>query len=586
MDSDSRWVTASGPRLAGDRQEASDELLVGSGKPPPAQTGPSTTLSPPHHASPHMKKIIWATLGSSAFFIFLSWLRHGGARLFPEVSAPRAPRSNSAAFTDWVQVWQTAHGIGKLQRLPDLEFESDFYTSGPVVSVFADIGDQEILGFGGAFTEASAVVFKRLSPKLQEEFLELYFGQDGLGFSLGRVHINSCDFSEASYNFDEEWNDYNLSFFDEGVVHDTEALIPFIRRAGDTLAKSGKKLRLLASPWSPPPWMKANSRMTGSVNYPGGGLLRQARTPWAKYISKWITAYAVHSIPIWAITVQNEPGFNAPWEACTFTAKEEATFLGEFLGPILQSEHPEVAIFVHDHNKDAIKRYAQASYRHPSARQYVTGVAFHWYSGDQFENVAAVHREFPEAVLLATEATYEKGRWLTGSAGPSDHWSFGEGYAHDIIGDLNAGAGGWIDWNLLVDSQGGPNHVHNYCDAAVVSGELTQALHVHPQYYFLGHFSKFMPPGSTRVSSEVHGSRSYKGPPRTYGICTEEDGLQATAVLRPDRRLAVVILNCGDDTIRFKLQALGKAVKATVPPHAIQTYLFPALPEAPDLSHE
>jgi len=317
--------------------------------------------------------------------------------------------------------------------------------------------------------------------------------------------------------------------------------------------------------------MKTNGQMDHSSK---PCLRKEVHRTWAKYMSRWITAVQRKRVPIWAITVQNEPGNNATWEGCLMTPQEEAEFLGTHLGPVLQEEHPNVLVFAYDHNKDHVYWWANVTYSHPLASKYVDGIAFHWYSGDSFDDIKRIHKEIPQALLLASEATYERWRWHKGSSVATGDWSFGEGYAHDIIGDLNAGSIGWIDWNLLLDETGGPNHVNNVCDAAMIADMQKGELYFHPQYYFIGHFSKFIPPGSVHLQTNVFPAYSYRGQQRNYGICTWEDGLQVTSFLRPDGFIATVVLNCGDVPIKFKLRAGHRAAEASIPAHAIQTYLF------------
>jgi len=471
-------------------------------------------------------------------------------------------------------------------------FVPDFAFDGPEVLLGEETvsnADTAIVGFGGAFTESAALVLQRLSPELRARVLEGYFGPDGLGYTLGRVHINSCDFSTENYAFDNVDGDLNLTYFDTNVTRDTKALIPFILSAQDALRSQGKVLQLFATPWSPPAWMKTNLQMDHS----GKPCLRSGmEATWAMYFAKWVSAYKEHGIPLWAITVQNEPENNATWEGCVFTAEEATDFLATHLGPTMRALHPEVRIFAYDHNKDHVYEWAKATYSNPLAAQYVTGIAFHWYSGDSFDAVRHVHAEFPQAVLLPSEATYERWKWHAGASLETGEWSFGEGYAHDIIGDLNAGAVGWTDWNLLLDEKGGPNHVDNVCDAPMMANFSRGELYFHPQYYFIGHFSKFILPGSLRLRSTVWGTSRYRGRSayacwgadgkklpdsstcRGYGVCTEEDGLEVTSFLRPDGLVAAVVLNCGGSAITFKLRESARAAEVIIPPHAIQTYLI------------
>jgi len=470
------------------------------------------------------------------------------------------------------QLWQTVRQYGHpLEQQEDALFVADFDFVGPVVDVARQDVGQTLEGFGGAFTEASATTFFKLSEELQQKTIDGYFGPEGLGYTLGRVHINSCDFAKGSYSFDEWEDDWELKHFDFSVKRDAEALIPFIRRAQDALAARGGGLRLLATPWSPPAWMKNNAEMDHSLQ---PCLRAEAPDPWARYMSKWITAYKASGVPIWALTVQNEPENDAAWEACLMTPEDEADFLGYHLGPAIREEHPEVLIFVYDHNKDNLYRWAKAIYSHPTAAQHTAGVAFHWYAGDRFDEVARVHTDFPQAMLLASEATYERYRWRVGTALESGEWAFGEGYAHDIIGDLNAGAVGWIDWNLLLDQTGGPNHANNVCDAAVVADVTEGTLFQHPQYHYIGHFSKYIPAGSQHLRTKVAPASAYTGNVREYGTCTGQDGLEAVSFLRPDGLIAIVVLNCGDHIIGFKLREDARASLARIPPHAIQTYLL------------
>jgi len=501
----------------------------------------------------------------------------GDARDVPVAGISTTPGiglMTAATPKEWTtaKMWQTARDGGYWNQQADVQFVPDFNFLGPVVDISRETG-QTIAGFGGAFTEAAALVFSRLPPKEQNKFIAGYFGPDSLGYTLGRVHINSCDFAAKSYAFDDVADDFNLTHFDDAVSHDTKALIPLIVLAQDALKSQGKRLRLLATPWSPPAWMKSNGMMDHSVR---PCWHKNMQPTWANYITRWITAYKNHDVPIWAITVQNEPENDAVWESCLLTPEEEAGFLGTYLGPALKEAHPEVLVFAYDHNKNNIYQWANVLYSNPNAARHINGIAFHWYSGDGFEALQQVHQSFPQAELLATEATYERRRWQAATTIQTGEWSFGEGYAHDIVGDLNAGSTGWIDWNLLLDQNGGPNHANNACDAAAVADIRKGELFYHPQYYFIGHFSKYIVPGSKHLRTAVRPLRSYQGIVRDYGTCTDDDGLQVASFLRPDGYIVVVALNCGDNIIGFKLRDGPRAALANIPPHAIQTYLLPS----------
>eukprot|EP00929_Paragymnodinium_shiwhaense_P002465 TRINITY_DN102725_c0_g1_i1.p1 TRINITY_DN102725_c0_g1~~TRINITY_DN102725_c0_g1_i1.p1 ORF type:complete len:515 (+),score=85.23 TRINITY_DN102725_c0_g1_i1:99-1643(+) len=475
-----------------------------------------------------------------------------------------------------LSLFQSAKDTGdRLAKLEDVPLGPDGFEMPVVVDISSTETDQEITGFGGAFTEASAVVFQSMSEENQAEFIEKYFDPDsGIGYTVGRVHINSCDFSPSpsQWSEDDVAGDFDLVHFDTNLTHDSQAMIPLIRKGMAKIEAAGRKLKLFASPWSPPAWMKTNGQMDN--NGKEGKLKDDSKAAWAKYFAKWIQAYKDHGVPLWAVTPQNEPENAASWEACQYSDQEEADWIGDYLGPTLREAHPEVLIFPFDHNKDDVDKWADTMFNHEKASQYVSGIAFHWYTGDYFDKVGKIHAQWPNMTLLPTEATWEKYRWSPGVTPETGDWKMGEGYGHDIMGDLNNGAVGWTDWNLLLDTTGGPNHVGNNCDAPMFADAEKKALYLHPQYYYIGHFSKYLVPGSKRLKSSVSGSRSYSGKSRGYGVCTEEDGLQATAFQRPDNVIAIVVQNCADSPVDFKIKDIGRAAKATIPAHAIQTYLL------------
>jgi O-glycosyl hydrolase len=372
---------------------------------------------------------------------------------------------------------------------------------------------QEIIGFGGAFTEASAYNFFKLPSLLQKKVIELYFGEDGINFSLGRIHINSCDFSLESYSFDDFENDYSLKHFDDNVTHDTLEIIPFIREA---MLASSLKIRLVASPWSPPAWMKVPSPDTGKSSMLGSetpnGLRNEHRVKyaWAKYISRFVSAYKGKGVDIWAVTPQNEPEFPAPWEACSYNASFESQFINSFFGPIMKTDHPDVKILAFDHNKDHLEAWAKEILG-KDKHGYVDGMAFHWYGGMDrmtdgtfgYEAVRATYEFAPNKLLLNTEGCSCPGIWL-------NNWLRAERLGHDILYDLMNYAQGWIDWNLLLDDAGGPNHLGNVCDASLLAMDEHTRLHVQPKYYYFAHFSKFILPGSRRVANSAIGDFKFE----------------------------------------------------------------------------
>lgn len=428
---------------------------------------------------------------------------------------------------------------------------------------------QEILGFGGAFTEAAAYMFSQMSEENKNAIIRAYFGDksdatgstlidgtsgdavqlDSIKYSVGRVPVHSCDFSLESYSFDDNDGDFNLTSFN--ISRNYEWLIPMLKQS---LAASDMEIRLFASPWSPPAWMKSNGQMTGS-DLPclkGGDEYLES---WALYLSKFITAHENEGIPFWGMTVQNEPEFDAPWEACTYTPEEERDFIINQLGPRMKADHPDLQIMIYDHNKDDIVTWAETILSDPEAASYVAGTAFHWYSGFQFENLETTHEMFPDKFLLASEATNCPGVAL-------GDWSRGEVYGFDIIGDLNSWSAGWVDWNLVLDMEGGPNHLQNYCDAAFVVDVEDQIVYVQPMFYYLGQLSKFVPPGSIRIETNLSD--------------TLDDSIAAASFLTPNKEIVVVAMNQNDEDVEIVLTDSVKEVAASyqIPAHGITTFVY------------
>ena len=330
---------------------------------------------------------------------------------------------------------------------------------------------QSILGIGGALTDASAETFYKLPANRRREFLKAYFdAQDGIGYSLGRTHIHSCDFSSESYTYVED-GDTQLDTFN--ISHDLKYRVLFIK---EVLSAVGTNhFTLFASPWSPPGWMKDNGDMLH-----GGRLKPEYDATWARYCCKFIRAYEQEGIPIWGMTVQNEPLAVQPWESCVFSAGEERDFVKNYLGPALRSAGlKDKRIIVWDHNRGLMYDYASTILDDPAAAKYVWGVGYHWYVGDHFENVKRVKEAYPKTHLLFTE----------GCNGPFDSaklndWQWGELYGRSMINDFNNGAEGWTDWNVLLDENGGPNHVQNFCFAPIHADTKTGNL-VYMNSYFL-----------------------------------------------------------------------------------------------------
>ncbi|HUI31647.1 MAG TPA: glycoside hydrolase family 30 protein [Candidatus Acidoferrales bacterium] len=397
---------------------------------------------------------------------------------------------------------------------------------------------QTIEGFGGAFTDAAALVFARLPKESQEKFVRACFDPDsGNAYNLCRTTINSCDYSDEMYTYDDVKGDGNLEHFT--IAHELKYRIPLIKEAMKIARGS---LRLFASPWSPPAWMKTNDNMLY-----GGKLKSEYYQTWADYFVKYIKEYQKEGIPIWGVTVQNEPMAVQVWESCIYTAEEEKDFVRDNLGPAFDNNGlGNVKIMVWDHNRGIMYQRSQAAYEDPKASRYIWGTAFHWYVGGHFDNVRVVHDAFPDKQILFTEA----------SVGGSWHDAYK--LAENVINDLNNWAVGWVTWNLLLDQDGGPRHAGGLEGANIVTADLlTGDVIFNPAYYVFGHFSRFIKPGAKRIA------------------CTSnDDNLKATAFINTDGKIVTVIYNQNDCAEMFQLWVSGKVLKGRIPPNGVVSIIL------------
>lgn len=418
----------------------------------------------------------------------------------------------------------------------------------PAIFVDPNKKFQTFEGIGGALTDASAEVFAKLSKNKQQELLEQYYDvKKGIGFSLARTNIHSCDFSSDSYTYVKE-NDTELKSF--SIAHDQQFRIPLIKQA---IAAAGGKLPLFVSPWSPPGWMKDNKDMLH-----GGKLLPTYYQSWANYYIKFIKTYQEIGIPIWALSVQNEPMAKQTWESCNYTAEEETNFIKNYLGPTLvKSGLGDKKLIAWDHNRDLLYQRASAVLNDPAAAKYVWGIGFHWYEswtggGNIYDNVRRVYEAFPNTHLMFTEGCVEKF-----DISRIKEWRYGEMYGRSMINDFNNGTVAWTDWNILLDEKGGPNHVGNFCFAPVHADTKTGELTYLNSFYYMGHFSKFIRPGAKRIISSA--SRGQ---------------FLTTAFQNTNGSIVVVVMNASDDTIPYHMSIGNKAVAVNSLPHSIQTLVI------------
>ncbi|MDD2797767.1 MAG: glycoside hydrolase family 30 protein [Bacteroidales bacterium] len=450
-----------------------------------------------------------------------------------------------------IAVYTTAENTNsKLTLTETVSFKPVVQPLETEVSVFVNPKKtfQTVVGIGGAITDASAEVFAKLPKEKQQEFLEAYYSKTkGIGYTLARTTIHSSDFSSGSYTYVAE-GDKTLSTF--SVSHDKQFRIPLIKQA---MEKAGAPFVLYASPWSPPAFMKSNNNMLR-----GGKLLPEFYQSWANYYTKFVKSYQKEGILMWGLTVQNEPMATQKWESCIYTASEERDFLKNYLGPTMaKAGLSNVKIIVWDHNRDLLTERANTIFDDPEAAKYAWGVGFHWYenwSGGEmmFNNVKAVAESYPTKKLFFTEGCVEKF-----DTARYQYWPNAERYGVSMINDFNNGIVGWTDWNILLDENGGPNHVGNFCFSPIHADTKNGELIYTPSYYYIGHFSKFVQPNAKRVSAV---------PSRSSIMCT--------SFINKDGKAATIVLNKGNESIHYKLFVGNKQAEITIPAHAMQTLVY------------
>ncbi|XP_071785392.1 lysosomal acid glucosylceramidase-like [Asterias amurensis] len=422
---------------------------------------------------------------------------------------------------------------------------------------------QEILGFGGSFTDSATMNILNLSDGATENLLKSYFSTEGLEYSLGRVPIHSCDFSTREYSYDNTPGDYELSRF-ELVEEDTKYKIPVIRAALDM---SPRELKLIASPWSAPAWMKTNGKMAGGGSLIGqpGGLVYQT---WALYFVKFLEAYKKNDISIWGVTTQNEPSAGSmpfyQWQSMSMPAAIMRDFVKRDLGPTLHDHgYQDLHIITHDDNTPSLLSESQVIYQDEEAAKYLSGMAVHWYmskNDDTYDILTKTHQEFPDKFIIASEAC--EGYQLFTKSVKLGAWERGERYSYDIIQDLNHWVTGWLDWNLALDMNGGPNWANNQVDSPIIVDAERDLFYKQPMFYHLGHFSKFVPPGSVRI-----------------GLQSRDDTpLYSIAFKLPDNSKVAILLNKRDVALKVTLRDLSRTfypyINANIPARSIQTYIW------------
>ena len=472
---------------------------------------------------------------------------------------------NPAAPELPLEVFETSAAGNKLTKRTEFETADKSID----LKLNPDKSYQTITGIGGSFTESSAYLLNQLSKENRQKILEAYFGDNGAKYSLTRTHINSCDFSLNNYSYTPTPGDKELKDF--SIEEDKDDIIPMIKEA---MAISSDGFKIISSPWTAPPWMKDNN------SYVGGKLLPEYYDAWSLFFSKYLDAYKAEGIDIWGITVENEPlGNGNNWESMHYTAEEMTAFVANHLGPKLEKDgHGDVVLLGYDQNRDHLKEWVDVMFKDDASSKYFDGTAIHWYAStyEVFPDVLQyAHDKAPDKYLIETEGCvdaevphWQDDPWYWSKEATDWGWDWASEeekplhpkyvpvyrYARDIIGCLNNWVDGWVDWNMVLDKQGGPNWFKNWCLAPVIVDPEADEVYMTPLYYAMAHFSKYIRPGAKRIDFEQ-----------------DNNALQVTAVKNPDNSIAIVVLNEGESALNMNITLGDQSKQITISPQAIQT---------------
>ncbi|XP_067328505.1 lysosomal acid glucosylceramidase-like isoform X2 [Anolis sagrei] len=451
------------------------------------------------------------------------------------------------------------------QRMERSEGKFQDKTSTPALVLVLETAQryQTIKGFGGAVTDAAAMNILSLTPDTQNHLLRSYFSDEGIEYNVLRLPMASCDFSVRPYSYDDTPYDYELKNFNL-VEEDINMKIPLVHRAK---AMSKKPISLFASPWTSPTWMRTNEDWKGKGSLKGNAGDRFHKT-WANYFVRFLDEYAKHNLTFWAVTAENEPTAGLidgyPFQCLGFTAEQQRDFIALDLGPALaNSSHKDIRLIILDDNRVHLPHWAKVVLSGDSkAYRYVHGIGVHWYLdfiAPIADTVAITHQLYPDYFVISTEACAGAHFWekdvMLGS------WDRGNQYSRSILANLNNHVTGWVDWNLALNLEGGPNWVKNFVDSPIIVDAANDVFYKQPMFYHMGHFSKFIPEGSQRVGLTVI--------QKCLGC-----NLEHVAALRPDGSAVMVVLNRSGLNVSFGISDHAGMILTEIPANSIQTYLW------------
>jgi len=528
---------------------------------------------------------------------------------------------NNYGLASSTEVIVTSEQGDKMAVKDNVSF-TDGVPKGTIISVHPDIQKQTLTGIGSSFTESSAFVLAHLDEETRGKVMADIYSDSGANFSLARTVVGATDFAvTGKYSYAPVADDVELAHFSivvdddgfqkseyPGIQDEAFDLLPMIREAlAIKAAQDDQAFNIVASAWTAPPWMKdiedwyVGGSPDNNWQGTGGSLKKEHEATYADYLVKYLDAYRAEGIDIWGMTPVNEPHGNAgSWESMHFSPESQRDFIRDHLGPKLKaSAHPDTRILNYDQNRDQVEHWTDVVLGDPDASQYTYGTGVHWYASTNRvfeETLNRLHDKFPDFDIINTEATidnlgvaaptgitdpegFEESGWFGNDAfwwnATATDWAYSatwapnaddhpiytpvHRYARNIIVSLNNWMSGWIDWNVVLDSQGGPNHVGNFCGAPIMIDTETGQVYYTPVYYVLAQFSRTIRPGDIAVQANM----------LLDGLA--DDDLHASASISDSGLLSIQVLNTTKQPIDYNLQVGAQFAEATIPANAIQT---------------
>ena len=552
----------------------------------------------------------------------LAWALLASCHTQKQVAVSHSPASDvNYRLSTTKAVLSTSEAGDKIATKENVSFREG-RPDGTKIVIRPDLVKQTIVGIGTSFTESSAFVLAHLDPRTRSEVMDRIFSERGANFSLTRTPIGATDFSVAGkYSYAEVPDDRALEHFSiapdrdgfaaseyPGIQDETFDLLPMIKEAMEIKSRQAEdNLRIIASAWTAPPWMKDIEDWyipgTPENDYQGtgGSLKPEYVQTYAEYVARYLDAYRAEGVDIWGLTPVNEPyGNNGQWESMHFVPATQNEFIKRHLGPTLHArDYGDVKLLIYDHNRGELERWTNVIFADPETAPYVDGAAVHWYGSTYkvYEDVLdRVHEKFPAFSIIHTEGTiddlgkdapggildpvrFKESGWFdndgfwwnenatdwaytaTWAPNAQDHpiYTPVHRYARNIIVSLNHWMEGWIDWNIVLDRNGGPNHVGNFCGAPIMIDVESGYVYYTPIYYVLAQLSRTIRPGDNAVQAYKH----------LEGL--DDDALHASATINGDGLLTTQLLNTTKAPIRYSLQIGTQYAEAKIEANSLQT---------------